>query len=221
MRTGSTHLHTYKTIIPTVSSIFKWLDPIRILYLPLLYKPASRGGSLDPLCFYFSDLKWSCRHCLSCCPPLLCRGHGLPRGVTWITAPPELLSASSYQDITATNGQPASLMHTYSKKVTRSIFVKIAMQHIAGTSAWLRCMTNPVEKWQMTVHVNLAIRLLNHTLVFLLQHCLQNATARPEIHVIGTETAWKRSTHAKIPAMRTLSNTLRSFVDYTVTDIPY
>ena len=97
--------------------------------------------SLDPLCFYFSDLKWSCRHCLSCCPPLLCKGHGLPGVVTWITAPLELLSASSYQNITATNGQPVSLMHTYSKKVTRSIFVNISMQHIAGTSAWLRCMT--------------------------------------------------------------------------------
>ena len=146
MRTGSSHLRTYKAIIPTVFSISKWVDPIRILYLPLLYKLASRGGSLDPLCFYFSDLKWSCRHCLSCCPPLLCRGHGLPGVVTWITAPLELLSASSYQDITATNGQPASLMHTYSKKVTRSIFVEISLQHIAGTSAWLKCMAKILEQ---------------------------------------------------------------------------
>ena len=150
----------------------------------------------------------------------LCRGHG-PSYVTCITAPLELLSASSYQDITATNGQPVLLMHTYGKKVTRSIFVDISMQHIAGTRAWLRCMTNPVEQWQTTVHVNLAIRLPNHTLVFLQHHCLQSATALLEIRVIGTETAWKRSTHVRIRAMRTLSNMLRSFVGYMVTDIPY
>lgn len=98
-------------------------------------------------------------------------------------------------------------------------------KYIYATYCWYQCMIEVHDKSDgtvtETVHVNLSIRLPNHTLVFLQHHCLQSATALLEIRVIGTETAWKRSTHARIPAMHTLSNTLRSFVGYMMTDIPY
>ena len=83
---------------------------------------------------------------MSCCPPLLCRGHG-PSYVTCITAPLELLSASSYQDITATNGQPVLLMHTYGKKSNQ----KHICRYIYATYCWYQCMIEVHDKSSGTV----------------------------------------------------------------------
>lgn len=99
--------------------------------------------------------------------------------------------------------------------------MKTPLQLTACTSVCLRCITKLLAQCQRTVPVNGPIQHPAHTISHRPHLYLRNATAHLAVLVTGIATAWRESILAKLRAMPTPYDTLRSFASCMTSDIHY